>query len=377
MRVCSVITSFTSGGAEMLVCNLAEGFAAGGHQASVVALSDAAQVGNPVEIERAIMDRVVDAGGRTASLALRNRNAWITGAARMRRVMRQLQPDIIHAHTARALPLLALARPGVPIVLTHHNSRWSFPPRALALFDRIVYAYVAISDACALQIAQHARRPIRKILNAASDRFQASERTATARDPVILTVGTVSEQKDYPTLIRAARPLAERLARDGRCPHIRITGGGPMLGALREFVEREGAGEYVELLGARSDVDALMRDADLYANTSLWEGFSIALIEASMSALPIVATDVAGNRELIEDGVNGRLVPTADPVATAEAIAAVLTSGGTYAAMSRASLGASRRFSIDHCAAAHLALYRDALASGPRFAPAAARAWAE
>ncbi|EPR18909.1 glycosyl transferase [Sphingobium indicum IP26] len=367
MRICSIITSFTSGGAEMLVCNLAEAFAQAGHQATVLSLSDAAQVGNAPDTEAAMMARVRADGATALSLGLANRNNLPGGALALRRALRAIRPDVIHAHTARALFPLALAMPGVPVVLTHHNSRLSFPPSAFVLFDCIVDGYVAISDQCEAMLRDHARKPIRMILNAASARFQAGRpRDAAGRDPTILAVGTVSAQKDYPTLLRAARPLVEALAAQGRSARIRIAGGGPEFGRLQV----QAAGEPVELLGACSGVDALMRQADLFVNCSLWEGFPIAMIEAAMSGLPIVATAVAGNREMVLPGVNGRLVPPSDPAALARAVVETLSDDSQYAALSRGALHAARRFSLESCAAAHLDLYRELTQSRrPRFAP--------
>lgn len=378
MRICLIITSFTSGGAEVLVCNLAQAFLTAGHEATVVSLSHAAQVGNDPDVERVMMERIVAAGGKACSLGLRNRNNILSGMFALRRILGEASPDIIHAHTARALPILALARPAAPVVLTHHNSRLSFPPRAYRLFDRLVSSYVAISDQCAAQTRALARKPVRTILNAASPRFQAAAaRERASRDPIVLAVGTISTQKDYPTLIRAARPLAETLARDGRRLRIRIAGGGQMIDSLRELARSEGVAEVVELLGSRSDVEQLMREADVFANSSLWEGFSIAMIEASMSGLPTVATDVAGNCEMVIPDLNGELVPPSDPVALAGGIAAVLADDRRYGLLSRGALEAAKRFSIENCAEGHLALYRDVM---PRSAVAAlkeARASAE
>lgn len=348
----------------MLVANLSEAYVAQGHNATVLALSDAAALGNDAEIERAMVERLRAAGVAAWSLRLRNRRNPVTGGYALRRVLRNHAPDVVHAHTAAALPAIMLAHLGKPVILTHHNSRLSFPPSAYRLFDRLVAGYVAISDQCAAQTARHARKPIRKILNAASPRFQIDRsRLAAGDNPVILAVGTVSEQKDYPTLIRAAAPLAQRLADQGRRPRIRIAGGGEQLEALQSLVRAEGVEELVELLGARDDIQVLMRDADIYANCSLWEGFSIAMIEASMSGLPIVATDVAGNREMVVEGGNGALVPPSSPAAMADEIAAIVTNDARYAALSNGALAAAQRFSIDACSAAHVALYREAMAN--------------
>lgn len=360
MRICSIITSFTSGGAEMLARDLTERFAATGHDATVIALSDASRIGNDCDTESAMMDHIRQAGGHALSLGLHNRNAWITGAHGLRQILRTTRPDVIHSHTARALPVMALARPQVPVILTHHNSRLSFPPMAFHVFNRIVDGYVAISEQCEATLRQHSRKPIQLIWNAANPRFQAAgPRRVLARDPRILAVGTVSEQKDYPTLVRAARLLAAAMAPQGRKPRIAIAGGGPMLGQLQALVEATGASEHVELLGARRDVDMLMRQADLFVNSSLWEGFPISLIEAATSGLPMVATRVAGNREMIVPGVNGELVPPGDAQALASAMAAALSDEAAYAALSAGALESARRFSIERCAHAHLTLYGD------------------
>jgi glycosyltransferase involved in cell wall biosynthesis len=160
------------------------------------------------------------------------------------------------------------------------------------------------------------------------------------------------------TLIRAARPLAALLAPQGRRPRIRIAGGGQEMEALRALVRDEGSEDLVELLGVRSDISALMREADVYANSSLWEGYSIAMIEAQMSGLPIVATDVAGNCEMVLPDGNGTLVPPSDPEAMAVTMARILSDDLRYAALSEGALISAKRFSLDTCAAEHLALYQ-------------------
>lgn len=344
----------------MLVANLAEAFSTRGHETMVIALSDAAQVGNDPAMERAMIERLESSAVIARSLCLRNRRNVAMAGIRLRRALREMPPDVIHAHTAAALPAVAVTRSGAPVVLTHHNSHLSFPPWAFRIFDRVVASYVAISDQCEMATASHAARPIRKIMNAASPHFQAATaRKAPARDPVILAVGTISRQKDYPTLIRAARPLAALLERQGRRPRILIAGGGDERGALQALARDEGAEDLVQLLGVRSDISALMQGADIYANSSLWEGFSIAMIEALMSGLPLVATNVAGNCEMVLPGKNGELVPPSNPKAIAVSLASVLSDDRGYATLSAGALTSAKRFSIDTCASEHLALYRD------------------
>lgn len=356
MRICSIITSFTSGGAETLVCNMAAEFRSAGHQATVVALCDATEVGNPAETEERMMERVRQTGATPLSLKLGSRRGLLAGALAIRRMLGAVKPDIVHAHTARAVLMLRLAGVRVPVVLTHHNSRLSFPPRLFTALDTVVSAYVAISEECADIERRYARRPVELIVNGADARFRSAEsRRWPPGNPVIVAVGTASAQKDYPTLIRAARPLAERLGE--RRPRIRIVGGGAILPDLEALIDGEGVGNIVELTGPRHDVPELLREADLFANSSHYEGMSVAMLEALSAALPIATTKVPGNVELVEDRVNGLLAPEGDPPALAAAMAELLTDPALYERCSAASLAKSAPYTLEGCAEAHMALY--------------------
>ncbi|PSJ36380.1 glycosyltransferase family 4 protein [Allosphingosinicella deserti] len=364
MHILSILTSFTSGGAETLVCNLSRQFAGSGHEASVAALADARAVGNSVETEQAMMAAVRQAGVHASSLGLVRRGNVLTGALALRRLLADLRPDVIHAHTARVLPMLWLARTRQPVILTHHNTRLSFPPRMFRFFDRCVHAYVAITPGCAAIAARYARRPIRLIPNAASESFRAAtSRARPASIPTILSVGALTSQKDYPTLIQAAPLLARALSPHPSSGRIRIVGGGALMDSLQELVERHQAGSIVELMGPRGDVRELMAAADLYVNCSLYEGMPIAVIEALSSGLPVVATDVPGNRELIGHGRNGLLVPGADPGRLADALASMLTDEALYRRLSEGALASAAAFSIEGCAQAHVGLYGEAIGS--------------
>src|SRR3546814_3297773 len=147
------------------------------------------------------------------------------------------------------------------------------------------------------------------------------------------------------------------MASSDRHPRFRIAGDGTEMEALRALIGELGLGANIELLGTRRDVPELMRESDLMVNSSLFEGLPTALIEAAMSALPVVATDVGGSGEIVAPDVNGLLVPPGDPKALARAILAILRSEDRYAAMSNASAERSRAFSLESCARAHMKLY--------------------
>lgn len=363
MRILSIITSFTAGGAEVLVTNLCAQFVVQGHDATVLALSDAVVLGNSLDSEAAMKRRLGASGVRAESLGLANRRNLLAGVLAMRRVIAAYRPDVIHAHTAQAGLILAMLRPAATVVITHHNSRLSFPPSLFRVLDTIASGYVGISAECTKVVSRLSRRPVTTIINAADTAFAAAApRVGPSNDPVIISVGAPSIQKDYQTLIRAAPTLRGLMTRAGRRCAIQIVGDGPPIATLRQFAAQEGVDDMVTLLGARHDVPDLLKHADIYVNCSLWEGLPLAIIEALMNGLPVVATNVAGNRELVRPEISGVLVPPSDPVALGEAIGAVLLDPARYASLSGGAWESARRYSIGSAARSHLELYQRVMA---------------
>jgi glycosyltransferase involved in cell wall biosynthesis len=360
LRICSILTSLTSGGAEMLVANLNGQFVSAGHESIVVSLCDAAALGNSPEMEASIRHQIESEGGSFVSLGLGRRRNPLAGGVAMRKELRRIAPDIIHSHTARAMPMLAVRSGNAPVILTHHNSRLGFPTAMFRLFDRQVQAYVAISGEVRQLFEQHAQQPVVYIPNAAGTRFTTDAPRAAPRNPAfVLSVGAVSQQKNYQMVVEAAEAIRERGLME-RLPVFRIAGNGPDIERLQLEVERRNLTRNVQFLGERSDVPDLMRDSDIYLNTSRYEGMPIALLEAMAMALPIVATDVAGNRELVQHGRTGLLAKAGDPVDLATSIASLLTTPKRYSEFSANALKGAEEFSIVGTARRHIAMYEEA-----------------
>lgn len=357
MRICSIVNSLTTGGAEILVSALSAEFARHGDCPLVIALCDAQAVGNSPETEQRMAQEIRAAGSKFLSLGLSARRNPITGARRLKRALREFEPDIVHAHTVRALPMLALARVQAPVLLTHHNTRLPFPPWMLRACDQMTHGYVAIGADVETILSAHARKPIVRIANAASRQFKTGKPRALASVPkTILSVGAISRQKNYPLII----DVAEALKASGRLdpmPRFRIAGAGLGLPILKAASAERGLAGIVEFLGERSDVPDLMQSSDLYLNVSLYEGMPLTLLEAMASGLPIVATDVPGNRELVEDGANGIKAPLGDAEAIAEVISRILTDANLYSRLSEGSITKSGEFSIERAASRHRELY--------------------
>jgi len=173
-----------------------------------------------------------------------------------------------------------------------------------------------------------------------------------------VTVGRLTEQKGHAYLIESAADILVHHPDT----HFLFVGDGELRGALHAQVEHAGLTEHIHFLGNRPDVPGLLAAADLFILPSLWEGLSVALLEAMAAGRPIVATAVSGSTQVMVDGVTGLLVPPADSKALARAVCALLDAPERATAMGQA---ARQRvvihYSAQKQAREHIALYRQLL----------------
>ena len=134
--------------------------------------------------------------------------------------------------------------------------------------------------------------------------------------PVIGSIGRLTEQKGYAYLIDAAAMILNSLPH----AHFLIIGEGELAKSLKEQSNRLGIANNVIFTGPRSDVEDLLSCMDIFASSSLWEGLPTVLMESMASGVPVVATDIPGNSELIRSQNTGWLVPPGDAKQLSETI---------------------------------------------------------
>jgi glycosyltransferase involved in cell wall biosynthesis len=165
-----------------------------------------------------------------------------------------------------------------------------------------------------------------------AERSAQARRARTARGFVVGMVARLEQHKDQPTLIRAARRLADR----GAACRVQLVGEGSRRGELEQLIAAERLGGAVELLGMRRDIPELLGQIDLFVfSTTPSEGLGIALIEAMAAGVPVVASDVGACREVLDGGELGLLVPPGNPAALADAIERVRSEPEAAAARAR------------------------------------------
>jgi glycosyltransferase involved in cell wall biosynthesis len=137
--------------------------------------------------------------------------------------------------------------------------------------------------------------------------------------------------KDQQLLLRAVAHIRETDAALGARLRLLMVGDGPLRASLTQLAEQLGLQDVVWLAGDRQDVPRLLQVMDVFVLPSLGEGISNTVLEAMASGLPVIATAVGGNVELVEDGCNGSLVPAGDHLALATALTALLRDDGERA----------------------------------------------
>src|SRR5699024_8251275 len=117
----------------------------------------------------------------------------------------------------------------------------------------------------------------------------------------------------------------------------------------------------VKFLGIREDISELLAKSDIYVMSSAWEGLSISLIEALASGIPIVATDAGSNNEIIENGVNGVIVPIKDSEALANSLYEVIINPKLRRKFTYNYRYRIKKFDIEKCALNHLDMYKEVI----------------
>jgi sugar transferase (PEP-CTERM/EpsH1 system associated) len=302
------------------------------------------------------------------------------------RLLNRLRPDIVHTRNLAALEAtLPAALAGVPVrVHGEHgrdvddldgtNSRRQIVRR---LYKPFVHQYIAVSQDLGSYLQHKIGVPpsrIAQIYNGVDSTLfhPAGEVRDAVPHPnfsgpgrfVIGTVGRMQDVKDQLTLAQAFVRLMQAIPGAEQRLRLVMVGEGPLRERARILLAEAGVEEYVWLPGERNDVARIMRSFDLFVLPSLAEGISNTILEAMASGLPVLATAVGGNPELIQAGVTGTLVPRGDPESMARAIRAYAESTELcrrHGIEARRMI--ERKFGMEAMVGAYMTIYDKLLAS--------------
>ena len=296
------------------------------------------------------------------------------------RLLRRLHPQIVHTRNLTTLVTQVPAMlAGVPVRIHGEHGRDMLDldgsnvkyQRVRRMMRPFVHGYIALSrdlEAYLVNKIGVARPRLTQIYNGVDTEVfrPAQPRRANlpvegfaAADCVIVgTVGRLQAVKDQVTLVRAFVGVLER--RPDLRSHLRlaIIGDGALRQPCLEILAQAGLRDLTWLPGERTDVARLMQGFDVFVLPSLAEGISNTILEAMATGLPIVATRVGGNAELVEEGRTALLVPADDPAAMATAIETYADDATKRAQHGRAGRAlAESRFSLPAMVRGYLEVY--------------------
>lgn len=307
---------------------------------------------------------------------------------RLFRLLREHRPAIVHTRNLAALEATVPAwAAGVPVRIHGEHGRAVVDNDASdgkyrlvrRLYSPFVTSYIALSRELEQYLRQRVGigpRRVSRIYNGVdTERFHpAAGRQDIPGCPfspavhwLLGSVGRLQPVKDQPCLARAfvrALALAPQLRSRLR---LVLVGEGPLHAEIEGILQAAGCRQLAWLPGNRTDVPEVLRGLDCFVLPSRSEGISNAILEAMASALPVIATDVGGNGELVTPGETGVLVPAGDPEALARQIVALALDPGRGRRLGEAGrLQAERRFSLAAMVDAYRQLYEEQLSRSGR-----------
>jgi glycosyltransferase involved in cell wall biosynthesis len=388
LRIAMLLPNLQVGGSQEVVCSLARALTADDCQPIACALFE----GGPLEAD------LRDQGTPVEVLHLQRRPLralpWCVADCcrmwlRLRQFLKANRINVIQTNNLGSQDYLTLAVAktlGVPVVTFNFHSERIFPPErersTLAAIRSWLYRrcrrwasdYVAVSPGTKDSMLQRLKLKsdqVTVICNGVdTERFSQADNRCRVRArlglpesaQLLTTVGTLKPVKGHEHLIAAAGRVREHYDD----VHFLLVGDGPLRPELEAQVAAAKLADRIHFLGSRRDVGELLAASDAFVLPSLWEGLSMALLEAMAAGKPVVATRVSGTSSVLEGTGGGLLVPPGDANALAEAILSLLA----RSPQERRAMGeAARRqvvanFSVHKQAEEYRQLYRRLLAAG-------------
>lgn len=358
LRVLQVIPQLGGGGTERALLTLLDTFAREVCQSKICVLSNL----NTFPERTAGMD--VEFFGYRGSL--KDVRGMRDCVGRLRAAIEAFDADVVHSHLwpAARLSGLAIGRAGLPHVVHIQDTRPWLAGRSMRdwvtrrftdwTVSRRARRYIAVSEAAKRYACDHLRIDASKVdvipNGVLLSEFRPKANGESGADGIVRIgmVGLFKPEKGHRDLIAAARLLRGRGAR----VEVHFAGGGSLQSRCEAEVRESGLDGVVHFRGLVSNVETFLHEMDVFVLPSVFgEGLPLSILEAMACRLPVVATDVGGTREVIEDGVNGHLIGPGDVPALADSLAALCRDAALRQRLADAGLRTVEdRFSYDRIA---------------------------
>jgi sugar transferase (PEP-CTERM/EpsH1 system associated) len=367
-HIVHIVHRFDTGGMENGMVNLFNTLPPQRYRHTVVALTDYSDFRHRITAQPVAFHALHRAPGHGLGWALR---LW--------KLLRMLKPDLVHTRNLAALEAqFVAAAAGIRATVHGEHGRdvfdlygknWKYNLLRRAARP-LVSNYIAVSQDLEAWLRSTIHVPpgkLHQIYNGVDSikfhpRKGARPDFAHPDSIVFGAVGRMVEVKDYPTLTRAFIQLVRQQPERAERARLVIVGEGPARSTCLELLQSEGLAHLAWLPGERHDIAEIMQVFDVFVLPSRNEGISNTILEALASGLPVIATAVGGNVELVEAGINGTLVQPGNVGEMAQALLGYLDAPARIAEHGgNARRHAEQRFSIPAMAEAYARVYDQTL----------------
>ncbi|MFN7930692.1 MAG: glycosyltransferase family 4 protein [Blastocatellia bacterium] len=345
MRVAFVVPSMRCGGAERILTVMANYWAEQGCKVMILTL-DSEKVTPFYSLSSKVLLRSLDVLGESKCIF-----AGVTNNFRrifiLRKLIRANRPAVVISFLLRTnvRVLLATAGLGVPVIVSERSDPFlSQPGNVWHLLARLTYPLAQRITVFTKHAARYFPAPlktkVRVIPNPVTPpAYQAVLQEKSYR---IVAVGRLEYVKGFDLLLKAFAVVRQAYP----TATLTIWGEGSNRQELELLRDTLGIAAAVFLPGITADVASALRNADLFVQTSRWEGFGNALCEAMAVGLPVISTACSGPQEIIHDGLDGRLVPVENVAALVNAILALFQDFSARQTLAHNASAITERFAL-------------------------------
>lgn len=312
MHLALVIASLSAGGAERVLCDLANHWVSQGHQVSLLTFESGCRppfydLDSKVNIMR------VNRQNARLKLSVSCFINIIQTFFYFSKTLRCLKPTVIISFMdlANILTLLAIFPLKIPVIISERIDPQYRPlPRFIKWLRLLIYPSTYQLIVQTESVAAYFPKRFRKFISIIPNAVKSSSLKVKISEEVrsIISVGRLDMQKDQKTLIQAFANLLKVFPR----LELIIYGEGKERKNLEVLIDSLNLKDSAKLPGVVSDVASVLRQADLFIFPSRYEGFPNALCEAMALGLPVIASNCSGNRDVVRDGIDGRLFAVGD-----------------------------------------------------------------
>ena len=351
MKVTHFISAPASGGAEVYVKDLSIEMSNLGHDVHIIFLYCASEIGRDDAYELEFLDELTNNNVSFSFIRKTSGRKLLSAVIDLREHVSKFKPDILHCHLYYALVYSFFIKK-TRVIYTHHSINLKVPEFVYRIFDLKVSAYVGICHACTNRLSKISNNKVIHIDNAVShSRIIPKIDYVYNEKLTILMVGRFVEPKNYSLIVDVVKLI------ENENFLVKIAGEGPGFAEFKALIKNSNLNDKIHLLGNVNNISEHMNNADIFAMTSTWEGLPISLIEATLSGLPTIVTNVGGCPEVAHAVLNGVVVDNFDAYEYADSLSNLINSFELRSALSKNGIAYSERFKLATAVERHMNLY--------------------